>query len=178
MMWRFGYTRSISKKRNTLSLGYYPELSLAKARELREQYRAMIAQNIDPQEQKENIVNAEREKRENTFEAIAELYKSKEKLAPGTMVRNERIYQKLYREIGKMAITDIKAKHLIKAIEKEEAKGYVENALRLRSKASQVFRFAVKRGLCERDIAADLAGTIRSGWYHYKERNQTLCSFD
>lgn len=161
MMWRFDYTRPITKKRNTLSIGYYPELSLAKAREFREQYRAMIAQNIDPQEAKESVIDAEREKRENTFEAIAELYKSKEQLAPGTRIRNERIFQKLYREIGKLPITDIKPRHLVKVIEKEEAKGHIENALRLRSKASQVFRFAVKRGLCERDIAADLSGTIK-----------------
>ncbi|WP_269914044.1 tyrosine-type recombinase/integrase [Acinetobacter sp. HY1485] len=160
-MWRFDYTRPITKKRNTLSIGTYPELSLAKAREIREQYRALIARDIDPQEQKETILEVEKAKRENTFQAVAELYKSKEKLSPGTVVRNERIFQKLYREIGKLPIADIKTKHLVKVIDKEESKGCIENALRIRSKASQVFRFAVKRGLCERDIAADLAGTIK-----------------
>lgn len=160
-MWRFDYTRPITKKRNTMSIGTYPELPLAKARELREEYRALLAKGIDPQEQKESVIEAEREKRETTFQALAEIYKSKEQLAPGTVIRNERIFQKLYREIGKLPIADIKTKHLIKVIEKEESKGHIENALRLRSKASQVFRFAVKRGLCERDIAADLSGTIK-----------------
>lgn len=160
-MWRFDYTRPISKKRNTISIGKYPELSLAKAREVREQYRLLLLKNTDPQEQKENFLESERTKRESSFQAIAELYKSKENLAPGTAIRNERIFQKLYREIGALPIADIKTKHLVKIIEREEAKGYIENALRIRSKASQVFRFAVKRGLCERDIAADLSGTIK-----------------
>ena len=33
--WRFDYTRPFVKKRNTLSLGSYPELSLSDARNIR-----------------------------------------------------------------------------------------------------------------------------------------------
>lgn len=161
VMWRFDYTRPITKKRNTMSIGTYPEVSLARAREMRTQYRALLAQNLDPQEEKNAVTDAERARRENTFQAVAELFKSKEDVKAGTKIRNERIYQKLFREIGQMPISDIQAKHLVKAIEKEENKGFIENAKRMRSKASQVFRFAVKRGLCERDVAHDLIGTIK-----------------
>jgi len=59
-----------------------------------------------------------------------------------------------------MPISEITPRDLAKVIEKDEAKGYIESAMRIRSKASQVFRFAVKMGLCDRDIAQDLAGTI------------------
>lgn len=160
-MWRFDYTRPITKKRNTLSIGNYPEISLAKARDFREQFRALIAQGKDPQEERDSVNELERLKAENTFKAVAEKYQTKEDLRESTKIRNERIFQKLYREIGNIPISDIKARHLAKALEKEENKGFIENARRMRSKASQVFRYAVRMGLCERDVAHDLIGTIK-----------------
>jgi len=160
VMWRFDYTRPISKKRNTMSVGIYPEISLAKAREYREQFRSLIAQGKDPQTEKQGVEEKERIKQEATFKAVAELYKTKQKLAPATIIRNDRIFDKLYRDIGNMPIADITPRDLAKVIEKDENKGFIESAMRIRSKASQVFRFAVKMGLCQRDIAQDLSGTI------------------
>ena len=48
--WRFNYYRPITKKRAKISLGLYPAITLSKARELREQYRQLLANKIDPQE--------------------------------------------------------------------------------------------------------------------------------
>ncbi len=160
IMWRFDYTRPITKKRNTMSIGSYPEITLAKAREYREKFRSLVAQNKDPQSEKQGVEEKERLKQEATFKIVAELYKSKQKLAAATVVRNDRIFEKLYRDIGNMPIADIKPRDLAKVIEKDESKGFIESAMRIRSKASQVFRFAVKMGLCQRDIAQDLSGTI------------------
>ena len=42
-MWRFDYTSPVTKKRNTMSIGAYPQISLAKACEYRDQYQALIA---------------------------------------------------------------------------------------------------------------------------------------
>lgn len=160
VMWRFDYTRPITKKRNTMSIGTYPQISLAKAREYRDQYRALIAAGKDPQSEKQGVEEKERLKQQATFKSVSELYKSKQRLAPATEIRNERIFTKLYRDIGNMPISEITPRDLAKVIEKDENKGFIESAMRIRSKASQVFRFAVKMGLCERDIAQDLAGTI------------------
>ncbi|AOA57586.1 integrase arm-type DNA-binding domain-containing protein [Acinetobacter larvae] len=85
VMWRFDYTRPISKKRNTMSIGIYPEISLAKAREYKDQFRALVAQGKDPQQEKLGIEEKERIKQENTFKVVAELYKSKQKLAPAAV---------------------------------------------------------------------------------------------
>ena len=51
--WRFNYIRPLTKKRTKVSLGTYPALSLAQARSIREEYRSLLAQGIDPQEHKE-----------------------------------------------------------------------------------------------------------------------------
>ena len=47
--WRFTY--HFDGKRKLLTLGNYPDISLALARELASQKRALLAQGIDPQEQ-------------------------------------------------------------------------------------------------------------------------------
>ncbi|WP_162627472.1 integrase arm-type DNA-binding domain-containing protein, partial [Haemophilus influenzae] len=49
-IWRFQYYKPIIKKRTIISLGSYPELSLADARVKRDEYRGLLAKNIDPQE--------------------------------------------------------------------------------------------------------------------------------
>ncbi len=160
VMWRFDYTRPVSKKRNTMTVGNYPAMSLAKAREYRDQFRALLAEGKDPQVEKQGVEEKERLKQQATFKSVAELYKSKQRLAEATVKRNDGIFEKLYRDIGNMPISDITPRDLAKVIEKDENKGHIESAMRIRSKASQVFRFAVKMGLCERDVAQDLAGTI------------------
>lgn len=48
MYWRFDYTRPITKKRNSMSIGVYPDVTLAKAREKRAEYKALILNNQDP----------------------------------------------------------------------------------------------------------------------------------
>ena len=46
--WRFVYT--FDGKKKTITLGNYPDISLALTRELAGQKRALLAQGIDPQE--------------------------------------------------------------------------------------------------------------------------------
>ena len=48
--WRWDYHRPITGKRNTLSLGTYPDTGLADAREKREAARKQLAAGIDPGE--------------------------------------------------------------------------------------------------------------------------------
>lgn len=55
--WRFDYTRPITKKRNSMSFGTYPEISLADAREKRAECKKLIAQNVDPSTEKNENKN-------------------------------------------------------------------------------------------------------------------------
>lgn len=54
--WQFEYTRPYTKKRNMLSIGSYPSVTLAQARAKRDEYRALLAQNIDPMQYRDNAV--------------------------------------------------------------------------------------------------------------------------
>lgn len=46
--WRWDYRRPITAKRNTLSLGTYPDTGLADARAKRDEARKLLASGIDP----------------------------------------------------------------------------------------------------------------------------------
>ena len=46
--WRFKYRRPGTRKENLLSLGTYPDVSLKRAREKRDEARRLLADGIDP----------------------------------------------------------------------------------------------------------------------------------
>ncbi|OTG71576.1 hypothetical protein B9T26_11685 [Acinetobacter sp. ANC 4169] len=104
--WTWDYTRPITKKRNSISLGTYPEISLSNARAKRADCRELLAQNIDPaiQKQREDELT---QFQNNTFKLIADEYRKTEELEPSTQRRNNFVWDKLYAAIGDKTITDI-----------------------------------------------------------------------
>ncbi len=62
---------SISQKRNTLALGVYDEVTLEKARLKRDEVKRMLADGIDPAEERNHHRDELRAKLENTFEKFA-----------------------------------------------------------------------------------------------------------
>ena len=54
-IWHLRYIKPITKKQTTLSLGSYPAMTLAKAREKRAEARALLADDIDPKNYREEI---------------------------------------------------------------------------------------------------------------------------
>lgn len=54
----FNYYQPFTKKRKNISLGIYPERSLAQARKVRDEYRSLLAQDIDPAEYRANQLQA------------------------------------------------------------------------------------------------------------------------
>lgn len=70
-LWIFNYYRPYSKKRANLSLGAYPSLSLANARQKREECRELLVQNIDPKEQRDEQTRKQAEAHQNTLKQVA-----------------------------------------------------------------------------------------------------------
>lgn len=161
--WRFDYVRPITKKRATLSIGVYPEITLASARKYRDEYREMLAENKDPsiekKQEEENAKNA----LSNTFEHVAREFMKTENLAPSTVSRNAFSYQHLFDALGKRPIHEISARELLTVCQIYEKQGKFEAARRMRSKASQVFKYAIVLGLCDRNVAADIQGILKTG---------------
>ncbi|MEZ7502275.1 integrase arm-type DNA-binding domain-containing protein [Psychrobacter sp. Arc29] len=161
--WRMNYVRPITKKHATMTLGLYPDVTLAQARQRRSEVRALLAQGIDPQQQK---IDDEREQEllsNNTFAAIAEDYMSRKRnVSPATITNNNRQLKRLNKYIGDMVITDIKPIDVLKACRSAEAQGYYETAIKMRTIAGQVFRYGVQTARCERDVTQDLIGALQA----------------
>jgi len=58
-------------KRKTLALGVYPDVSLARAREKRDEARTLLADGIDPSEARKHRKLADMAASANSFEAVA-----------------------------------------------------------------------------------------------------------
>ena len=73
-LWNFNYIHPATKKRLNMGLGAYPEISLAQARKMTIDARRLIAQNIDPMEQRENARQQLRAASEHTLRKVAEAW--------------------------------------------------------------------------------------------------------
>lgn len=156
-LWRLKYR--IDGREKLLSIGAYPDLSLAKARERRDKARQLLTQRIDPGARKK----AERLAQVDTFESVAREWLSLQKrgLAEKTFLRKLGWLEDfLFPYLGRHPIAKITVPDLLAALKRIEARGFRETAHRARSTASNVFRYAVATGRAERDITVDLRGAL------------------
>ncbi|MDQ8037746.1 MAG: integrase arm-type DNA-binding domain-containing protein, partial [Pedobacter sp.] len=158
--WRFRYRYNGTAK--MLSLGVYPDISLAQARESRDEARRLLASQVDPstqrrQEKEQAVIAAS-----NTFEAVAlEWMERHPPRAESTASKNTWLLSFAIADIGSRPIHTIRAPEVLAVCRKQEDKGNIETAHRIRAKCSQVFRYAVATGKAERDPTTDLRGAIK-----------------
>ena len=161
--WRMNYR--LYGKQKTLSLGVYPSISLAQARKGRDEAKKLIAQSIDPSTAKQEARQADKLAAANTYETVArEFHKLKaeswsESHAAKWLRMNE-MY--LFPEIGPMPIAAIRAKAVLDALRKVEAKGILSTAQDLQQMAGQVFRYAVQTDRIEQNPVPDLKGALKT----------------
>ncbi len=161
--WRFDYR--FADKRKTLAIGVYPDTSLSKARERREEARSLIADGIDPGAHRKAQQQATTDRAKNSFEAIAceWLAMNAGKWAETTHRHiKERLENNLFPWIGEKPIAEITARELLAALNKTVERGRIDTATRVRSDAGRVFCYAVATGRAERNPTADLAGALPS----------------
>jgi len=159
-LWHFKYR--FDNKEKKLALGPYPEISLADARQRRDEAKKQLAHSIDPGALRKAMKQAETEETE-TFEVIAREWHTKfmHTWTPGHAVKiMSRLENDLFPWLGKRPIKEIKAPELLTTLRRVESRGALESAHRIRTIAGQVFRYAVATGRAERDISADLRGAL------------------
>ena len=159
-LWHFKYR--FDSKEKKITLGTYPEISIADARLRRDEVRKQIAHGIDPGAVRKAQKQAKTEEAE-TFEVIAREWHTKftPTWTPGHAITiMSRLERDLFPWIGKRPINQIKAPELLAVLRRVESRGALESAHRIRTIAGQVFRFAVATGRAERDPAADLKGAL------------------
>lgn len=159
--WRLKYRHLGKEKR--MSLGVYPDVGLMVARERRNEARKLIADGVDPSENRKAIRASQVERSGNSFEVVAREWF--EKYSPSwAACHSSRIIRRFEKDIfpwlGARPIADIKAKELLAVIRRLEQRGVLETAHRALASCGQVFRYAVATGRAERDPTGDLRGAL------------------
>lgn len=159
-VWRLKYKRPLTKKENLLTFGNYPETSLQQARKLRDDARELIKQGIDPQEHKKELTEQQQADLYNTFQNIASDWfklKASKGLSENTLVRTWRSLEMyIFPYVGNKAITTLKAKDFIKALEPQRASKKFENIKRLCQRINEIMFYAVNIGLIDANPAVKI----------------------
>jgi Arm DNA-binding domain len=142
--WRLKYRFGGREKR--LSLGIYPSVSLAMARQERDRLRAMLAHGVDPLVNRQESKAASVATIDNTFEAVARAWHAQWKAARTDHHADyvlRRLEADVFPDLGPKPIADITAPMLVRAAKKIEARGALDIAKRALQTCGQVFRYAV-----------------------------------
>lgn len=143
-LWQFKYR--LGGKEKLLSIGPYPEITLAQARARRDAARSMVANGVDPSQAKQEEKRQKQGQERLTFAAQAHEYLDKvrrEGRAEMTMRKLEWLLGMAIDDLGDRPIADISAPEVLGCLRKVEVRGTHETARRLRSTIGTVFRFAV-----------------------------------
>jgi integrase len=159
--WRMSYR--FGGKQRLLALGVYPTVTLAEARQLRDEARKVVKAGIDPMQTKREDRAAKTLAASNNFESVARTYlkKAASDRAASTIEKNTAwLERNVFPAIGALPIASIGPRDVLAMLQKIEARGAVESAHKIKQLCGQVFRFAVASGLTERDVTADLRGAL------------------
>lgn len=151
-LWRFKYR--LDDKEKLLSIGAYPAISLAQARQVRDAARAEVAVGHDPSETKQEKNRARRESKGHTFEKVGASFlekQRKEGKSPATLSKTEYHLKLANKDFGLKPVSEITSPMVLRCLRKVEAKGNYETAHRLRARIGSIFRYAVASGITETD---------------------------
>ena len=160
-LWRYRYR--IAGKENTFALGEYPELTLAAAREARDEARKLTRQGIHPAHARHadklnNIAEGAQ-----TFEAIArEFAEQKAKVWSDRYCGqfDRAMSNNVYPMIGKLPIRQVTSMHILEILRRMDKRGAATYAFSIRQWCSAVFRYAASTMRADGDPAAALKGAI------------------
>lgn len=158
-LWLLNYSRPHTKKRANMSLGAYPDVSLARARELTRAARELLAQNIDPLEERDEKLRSLQELHANTFEHIVLKWfeVKKHSITPAHAEDTLRSFKlHLFPDLGRLPLHKLKATHAIKVLEPIAAKGSLETVKRLCQRINEVMIYAVNTGIVDSNPLAGI----------------------
>jgi len=156
-LWRFRYQRPNSSSRTNLSLGSYPALTLAVARQMRDQYLSLLAQGIDPQKQQEEVSEQRQIELDSIFSVVAgRWFQLKSKSVTEDYAKDiwRSLEKDIFPSIGEIPVQALKARTIVEALEPIKARGALETVRRLVQRINEIMIFAVNTGLIDGNPAS------------------------
>ena len=158
--WRLKYR--FNGRESTLTIGSYPEISLAQARRTRDEARIQLYKNIDPNAIKNDRLQQTDESKLFKVLAMEWMEDRKAVIKEATYLRDLSVFEKdIFPALGNMPIDQIKGKDVLACAKKIEARGAQEMAKRSIPLAGRIFRFAIRKGLIENDPTPHLHEALK-----------------
>lgn len=156
--WIFNYTRPYVGKRNDLSLGTYPEVTLEEARTIRDEYKKLIKQGIDPATMRIETKSQKQKEIENTFSIVSKEWLKRRALEGKQDEETiRRLNHDAYPYIGNLTFPQITLELLeAKVFKRIIERGALSVAKRLKSDLNQIFKSARKKKLIQYNPIEDL----------------------
>lgn len=156
-LWRWKY-RHLGKEK-LMPLGQYPLVTLAQARQARDDARRLLAQGVDPMEERKLAKVAAKAAADDSFESIARQWWAHWS-GPRSPRHADYVIRRLEADVfpalGARPVASITAPQLLAMAKKIEARGALDIAKRALQTCGQIMRHAVAHGLIERNPAADV----------------------
>jgi integrase len=173
--WRFDYR--LFGKRKTLTIGRYPEITLAEARAAHLAARSLVEKNIDPAQRKRAESQKQAISSNNTFEVVARDFFAK-KRSKGDVARRwtdgyatkvTRMFERdVFPKVGAIHISEVTAAELSPILEavaertkirlpghkkvRTRPRGAAATAVHIRQLCSAIFGHAASKGLARYDF--------------------------
>jgi integrase len=133
------------------------------ARERRDEARKLLADGIDPGENRKAQQAAGADRAANSFEVVAREWFAKHEpnwAASHASKIIRRLESDVFPWLGKRPIADITPQEVLMCLRRIEARGALDTAHRAHQNCGQVFRYAVATARAERDPTGDLRGAL------------------
>lgn len=159
--WRLKYR--IDGKEKLLAIGVYPTVTLADARRKRDDAKRLLADGIDPNQQRKEQKQASKIDSVNTFKNIAlEWYEGrKDRWSVGYRDDMMDAFEKdVFPHIGNRPIVEIKPIELLEMLSIMEKRGATEKLKKVRQRCGEVWKYAIITGRAEYNPAPDLASAF------------------
>lgn len=159
--WRYRYT--YAGKERMLAIGVYPSVTLAAARQKRDEARQNVAAGVDPVKAK-NYGAAAVAAKTITFKEIAtEWHDFKSaRWSPGYAKDILEAFEKdIFPAVGRLPVADIEPVVMLAALRKIEARGATEKAAKTRRWCGEVFRYAVATGRAKYNPVGELNSAMQ-----------------
>lgn len=156
-LWRFRYQRPVNGSRTNLSLGSYPALTLAAARQIRDQHLTTLAQGMDPQQQQEQASEQRQIELDSIFSTVAaNWFQIKSRSVTEDYAKDiwRSLDKDVFPAIGAIPVQDLKARTIVEALEPIKARGALETVRRLVQRINEIMIYAVNTGLIDTNPAS------------------------
>lgn len=151
-LWIFNYIHPTTKKRKNISLGTFPDITLASAREKTRELRQLVAEGVDPKTHRDNQRFNAQIAQSHTLRAIAEEWFEVKKHDVSDDYADD-IWRSLelhvFPNLGNMPVSELSAPTVIQTLRPIEAKGALETVRRVCQRLNEVMTYAHHCGKVE-----------------------------